>query len=197
MIIPKIWNSSEFRRSYNIVVHLKAPYGNRYSYYMDVLVPLFHLLALALPKQSTANSYGAPFLVKCFCEGLFTCNLGIVQSISIDKTVSESSWTVDGFPSEVDVRLTIEDLYSDLTMAPTTQPRLFMKNSSLIEYLSTTCGLNLTQPQLGQKLAVDINAMLNSFGDIQENVKTETFNFFNRLVSPWVTIGSTSNDMYT
>ena len=196
MIIPKIWDSSEFRRSYNIVVHLKAPYGNKYSYYMDVLVPLFHLLALALPKQATANSYGAPFLVKCFCDGLFTCNLGIVSSISIDKTVSESSWTVDGFPSEIDVRLTIEDLYSDLTMTPTNQPRLFMKNSSLIEYLSTTCGLNLTQPQLGQKLAIDVNVMLNGFGDIPENVKTSAFNFVDSLISPWISIGAGGNDMF-
>ena len=196
MIIPKIWDSSEFRRSYNIVIHLKAPYGNRYSYYMDVLVPLFHLLALALPKQATANSYGAPFLVKCFCDGLFTCNLGIVSSISIDKTVSESSWTVDGFPSEIDVRLTIEDLYSDLTITPTNQPRLFMKNSSLIEYLATTCGLNLTQPQLNQKLRVDINVLLNSFGDIEENVKSEIYHNIGRVVAPWVSIGSTGNDFW-
>ena len=188
IIMPDIYNSSSYERSFSITVHLKAPYGNRFSYYMDVLVPMFHLLALALPKQTSANSYGAPFLIKAYCEGTFTCNLGIVSSISISKNVSPESWTNDGFPSEVDVTLQITDLYSDLTMSPAKAPLMFLSNSSLIEYLATTCGLSLIQPQLNTRLNYTIAAIKNAFGDIDQNVISEVTNTIDNLISPWLSI---------
>lgn len=188
IIMPDIYNSSSYEKSYSIIVHLKAPYGNRFSYYMDVLVPMFHLLALAIPKQTSANSYGSPFLIKAYCEGVFTCNLGIVSSISISKNVSPESWTNDGFPSEVDVTLNITDLYSDLTMSPAKAPLMFLSNSSLIEYLATTCGLSLIQPQLNMRLNYTINAVKNAFGDIDQNIISEVSNTIENLLSPWLSI---------
>ena len=188
VIMPEIYNNSNYDKQYNLVVHLKAPYGNRFSYYMDVLVPMFHLLALALPKQTSANTYGAPFLVKAYVEGVFTCNLGIVSQISIDKRVSPESWTNDGFPSEVDVTLTIQDLYSDLTMSPQNEPGMFLSNSSLIEYLATTCGLNLIQPQLDTKINYTINSIINSIDDIDQNIISEVTNTIDNLIMPWVAL---------
>jgi hypothetical protein len=188
VIMPDIYNSSSYDKSYSITVHLKAPYGNRFSYYMDVLVPMFHLLALALPKQTSANTYGSPFLVKVYCQGIFTCNLGIVSSISINKGVSQDSWTNDGFPSEVDVTLSITDLYSDLTMSPQSSPLMFLANSSLIEYLATTCGLNLIEPQIATRLSLTVQTIKNAFGDIDENVLAEATDFIENLIAPWVYI---------
>lgn len=188
IIMPEIYNSSNYDKQYNMVVHLKAPYGNRFSYYMDVLVPMFHLLALALPKQTSANTYGAPFLIKAYCEGVFTCNLGIVSQISIDKRVSPESWTNDGFPSEIDVTLTIQDLYSDLTMSPQNQPLMFLSNSSLIEYLATTCGLSLIQPQLNTRLQYTIKSITNAFGDIDQNVVSAITDKIDNLIAPWIAL---------
>ena len=188
LIMPQIYNSSSFDRQYNMTVHLKAPYGNRFSYYMDVLVPLFHLLALAIPKQTSGNTYGSPFIIKAFCEGVFTCNLGIVSSITINKNVSPESWTNDGFPSEIDVTLQITDLYSDLTMSPQTSPLLFLNNTSLIEYLATTCGLNLVQPQLQTRVKYTIQTIVNSFGDIPENVVSWATGKVENLMQPWTSI---------
>lgn len=188
VIMPEIYNNSSYDKQYSITVHLKAPYGNRFAYFMDVLVPMFHLLALALPKQTSANTYGAPFLIKAYCEGVFTCNLGIVSSITINKNVSPESWTNDGFPSEMDVQLQLTDLYSDLTMSPQSQPLMFLSNSSLIEYLATTCGLSLIQPQINMRLKYTIQAIKNAFGDIGTNVLSEANNAIENLLSPWFTI---------
>lgn len=188
VIMPEIYNNSSYDKQYNITVHLKAPYGNRFAYYLDVLVPLFHLMALALPKQTSANTYGAPFLIKAYCEGTFTCNLGIVSSISINKNVSPESWTNDGFPSEMDVTLQLTDLYSDLTMSPQSSPAMFLSNSSLIDYLATTCGLSLIQPQINMRLKYTIQAIKNSFGDIGTNVLSEANNMIEDLISPWFSI---------
>ena len=188
LIIPQIYSGSSYERRYSLTVHLKSIYGSKLAYYLDVLVPLFHLLALALPKQTSANTYGAPFLVKVFCDGIFTTNLGIVSSISINKNVDPEAWTVDGFPSEVDVSLEIVDLYSDLTMSPQTNIEMFLANSSLIDYIGTTCGLNFLEPQIANKMKNFITTIKNAFGDIPENIVSVLNDKVDNLVAPWVSI---------
>lgn len=172
VIIPDIYQSSNYDRSYDFVVHLKAPYGNKYCWFMEVGVPLMHLIALGIPKQTTANTYGSPFLLKAYVDGIYNCNLGIVSRMAINKNPSPESWTVDGLPSEIDVSVSITDLYSDLTMTPQSSPLLFVNNSSLIEYLATTCGLSLISPNLQKRWNMTVNAFKNSFYDIDDNIKS-------------------------
>lgn len=187
MIFPQIYQSSDCSKQYSITVHLKAESGSKLSYYMDVVVPLMHLLALALPRQTTSNTYGSPFLVKFFVEGLISCNLGMVTDISINKNVAPEGWTIEGLPNEVDVTLQITDLYSDLTMSPQNEPSLFLNNSSLIEYLATTCGLSIISPQLSKKWDLYVNAYSGAVRDIYPNVKhdiTEKIgNFFQEMTA--------------
>jgi hypothetical protein len=113
---------------------------------MNVIVPMMHLLALSCPRQSTANSYASPFLVKVFAKGWFSCELGIIDSISIDKGGSGDSWTVDGLPSEVKVSLGVKDLYSNLMITRANAPNLFFQNQGLIDFLAVTCGIDITKP---------------------------------------------------
>lgn len=188
LIIPQIYSGSSYDRRYSLTVHLKSIYGSKLAYYLDVLVPLFHLLALALPKQTSANTYGAPFLIKVFCDGIFTTNLGIVSSISINKNVDPEAWTVDGFPSEIDVSLEITDLYSDLTMSPQTNIEMFLANSSLIDYIGTTCGLNFLEPQIINKMKNFITTIKNAFGDIPENVVSVLNDKVDNMMAPWFSI---------
>ena len=172
IIMPDIYQSSQYQKSYSITIHLKAEAGDKLSFLMDVLVPLMHLVALVLPRQTTANTYGSPFLIKAFVEGSFTCNLGMVSNLTINKSASSESWTIEGLPNEIDVTLDITDLYSDLTMSPQNDPRLFLSNSSLIEFLATACGLSLVRPQILTKYQMIVNTVKNSIKDIPENVKS-------------------------
>ena len=169
MVMPDIYQNSSYDKSYSFTVHLKTPYGTKFGYFMDICVPLMHLIALTLPKQSTANTYGSPFLVRAFCEGLFTCNMGIIQSMSITKGVN-GAFSVDGLPTEIDVTVQLMDLYSDLSMSPQNNPLLFINNSSLIEYLSTTCGLSLVNPNFAAKLETIVNSVSNMFADIPDTI---------------------------
>lgn len=184
MIFPQIYQSSEYSKSYSITVDLRTPYGSKLSYYLNIVVPLMHLLCLAIPKQTTANTYGSPFLVKVYYPGVFTCNLGIVQSIQIDKNVTGDSWTVDGFPNHVKVTLNIIDLYSDLSMSKSGDITLFLSNSSLIEYLATNCGVNLITPQLKNRVEVFRSVISQAFDTdvIKESVTEAIFGG----VSDWV-----------
>lgn len=185
MIFPQIYQSSNYSKNYTITVDLRAPYGNKVSYFLNILVPLFHLMALVLPKQTTANTYGSPFLIKCYYPGVFSCNLGIVKSLSIDKSSSGDSWTVDGYPNEVKVTLSIDDLYSDLTMTPSGADSiiLFLSNSSLIEYIATNCGVNLTVPQLSNRLKMITNAIDIAFDSAWDNVAQGARNSIENWVS--------------
>ena len=170
IIMPDIYTSSSYTKSYSLTIVLKNLYGNRYGYYMEVLVPILHLMALSFPSQASANTYKAPPIIKAFIPGVFSCNLGLVSGISIDKSVSNESWTVDGLPNEVTVRLDIADLYSDLTISPSTHPLLFANNSSLIDYLSVSCGLDVMRPNFKKKLSMVVNAVGTNFMDIPSNV---------------------------
>lgn len=169
--MPDIYDRSQFSREYTLDIHLKAPYGNKFAIYMDVLVPMMHLMALCIPRQSTSNTYGAPFLVKAFYPGVFNCNLGIVSSITFTKTVSPESWTTDGLPNEVDCSVQIQDLYSDMAMSPSTDPFLFINNGSLIDYLATVSGLSLIEPQLSTKAKMIVSSYKNAIKNIDDNLK--------------------------
>ena len=170
VIMPDIYKSSSRPTSYQFTVHLKAPYGNKLGIYMDNLVPLMHLVCLAIPKQSTANTYDSPFLVKAFMDGVCNINLGMITDLQVNKSVSEQSWTVDGMPNEIDVTFTITDLYSDLTMSPQENPILFLNNTSLIEYLANTCGMSLVTPKISSKIGMAINTIKNRLTDVPQNI---------------------------
>lgn len=170
IIMPDIYQTSEYSKSYQLTVHLKCPYGSKLGYYMDIFVPMCHLLALALPRQQSANSFGSPFLVKAYIEGSFTCNMGIVSSIQISR--SSEAWSVDGLPTEVDVTLEIADLYSDLSISPQSSPIMFVNNSSLIEFLATNCGLSLTTPNMKLRAEMTINTLAESAKGITNNISS-------------------------
>ena len=168
VIMPDIYQSSQYSKQYSLTVHLKSPYGTKLGYYLDIFVPMMHLVALGLPKQTTANSYASPFLVKAYVEGIFNCNMGIVTSVSITK--NPENWTVEGLPNEVDVTLDIADLYTSLSMTPQSSPMMFINNSSLVEYLAINCGLSVTQPNLSTKYEYLLGAFTNAVTDIPSNV---------------------------
>lgn len=185
IIFPEIYQSSTYRKTYSVSIDLRTPYGNIMSYYLNILVPLAHLLCLALPRQETANTYGSPFLIRAYYPGVFTCNLGLVESISIDKNATGDGWSVDGFPTHVKVTLNIVDLYSDLTISSAKDPTLFMANSSLIEYLATSCGLDLTRPQLRTRITNAITMVKHNFSwdTMKEGVQETIFNSLEDLIS--------------
>ena len=170
IIIPDVYQSSSYSKPYQLTIHLKSPYGTKLGYYLDIFVPMMHLLALAMPTQESANTFSSPFLIKAYIDGVYSCNLGMVENISITK--STESYSVSGLPSEVDVTLNIVDLYSDLSMSPSSSPMLFANNSSLVEYLATNCGITLTAPNFKTKWNNIINTTISSFTDIPSNIKS-------------------------
>ena len=134
---------------------------------MDFLFPLMHIIALAFPQATSANTFSAPFLVKCFMKGVFTCNLGIITGISVQYS---DNFNDDGLYMGATVSLTIQDLYPDISMTPSSDPITFVNNSSLIEYLATKCGLNLLESQFSTKIDLLINTLENFIPDKADSI---------------------------
>lgn len=168
MIFPQIWGDSAYNKSYNITINLVSPYGDKESVYLNCIVPMMHLLALALPRQTTANSYASPFLVRVFSKGWFSCEMGIVDSISIEKG-GGGAWTIDGLPSEIKISLGIKDMYSNLMITPSSEPALFFQNFGLIDFLTVTCGVDITKPQFKLQLDAILTTLTNTLTDIPTN----------------------------
>lgn len=185
LIYPEIWMDSEYSKTYSLKINLVSPYGSKEAIYLNIIVPIIHALCLALPKQTSANSFTSPFLIRGYSTGWFSIDMGMVESIDIDKG-PEQSWTVEGLPTQATVTLTIKDFYAQLMMTRSDQFRLFWTNQGLIDFLGNMCGLDLTKPNSIVKIDVIQMLLANKVSDIipntyyklTEGFKNKVRNFF-------------------
>ena len=183
IMMPDIWSGSDNSKSYSLTFKFKAPYGNKLSVYTDVIVPMMHCIALAYPRATSANSYASPPLVKVYRKGSWTCNLGIVSDIEIVKDEVPEAWNVDGLVTEVTVTLGITDLYSDIALSPANNSVLFANNTSLVEFLATTCGLDLVEPQISKKISNFWNMSVNTVAQLPKTAMGKVTEDIDRVIA--------------
>lgn len=150
MVFPEIWTDSSFSRSYNCKMKLVSPSGDKLSIFLNILVPIYHLLALTLPRQGSGQTYYSPFLVRAYCKSLFNVDMGIITDLSITKG-EEGEWTKDGLPTVADVSFTIKDLYDDLFMSKYENPLSptgIMSNIAELDYIANSCGVNINDQEI-------------------------------------------------
>ena len=149
LLFPQIWSNSQFTKSYNISIKLTTPSYDKFSWWLNIYVPLCHLMALVLPRSEYVNSYTTPFLIKAFYRGMFNIDMGIITEMSFNRG-KEGSWTKDGLPTVVDVSFSIQDLYTGMGM--TSLGAMFkgttLQNVSEMDYIANLCGININEPDL-------------------------------------------------
>lgn len=163
LCFPEIWSDSEFSQSFDVNIKLRCPCPNPVQWFLDIIVPLNHLIAFVMPRtpygkntlgeqfDNVASGYMSPFLVRAFYRGLFNCDMGIITSLSITKG-KEGSWTLNGLPTEVDVSLTIKDLYNVMVMTCQDTPTTFMSNTCFLNYLSNACGISISKMDIDRSI---------------------------------------------
>ena len=156
LLFPEIWTDSSFSRSYSCRMKLISPSGDKLSVYLNILVPIYHLLALVLPRQTKGNpeGYYSPFLVRAYSQGLFNIDMGIITDMNITKG-AEAEWTVDGIPTVAEVSFTIKDLYEGLSMSPMDETigslmplpltEGILSNTAELDYIANSCGVNINE----------------------------------------------------
>lgn len=111
--IPKHWENSTITlptASYSM--ELRTPYGNKFSRFMNLQIPIAFLLAAALPISTGKASYTAPFLVEMYHRGRNQIRLGLIESLSITRGAGNMGWNNRSEFLGVDVSFTIVDLTS-------------------------------------------------------------------------------------
>ena len=177
LIFPKIWSDSSMSKTYNVKVKLVSPDANKLSIFLNVLVPLFHLIGLVAPQSiaSNPNGYTSPFIVRAMYKSFFNVDMGIITSMSIDKG-GNCGWTVDGLPTSIEVDMTIKDLYDmAFTITPTSDTNWFkydtLDNTAQLDYIANLCGINMYKPEIGRQLSMWIvNNGINRVLDIPRNI---------------------------
>jgi hypothetical protein len=146
-MFPEIWKDSSFSRSYNLSFRFHSPYGHRAAIYQNVFVPFLMLLSMVMPVMADKGSYSQPFVFQMDCPGYFACDLGICTDFSFVKGGSDNLWTIDGYPRQIDVTMSVKDLYPVLVASKNTKSMYF--NVGMGTFLDNLAGISLFSSEQG------------------------------------------------
>lgn len=153
LVFPELWSDSDYSTSYDFDIKLRSPDHDDLSIYLNCIVPYIHLLAMTAPRSIDSNSYSAPFLVRAFYKGSFNIDMGLITSLSVTKG-AEGAWNDSGLPTQMDISLSIKDLYSSFSITNNKSISKMINNTAMMDYLSNLAGINLSEPELTRKIAV-------------------------------------------
>jgi hypothetical protein len=183
MILPEIWTDSSFDRSYSLNFKFHSPYGNRLSIFENTIVPLVFLMAMTSPRQVGESSYTTPFCVKCFSKGLFSTDIGIVSSLSINRGEGKNDRTQEGFARTISVSMSVKDLLPRLSMSldAGTWGILGAKNCAFRDYIAFVAGVDMADKEMVRnKFDVYLSVLRNKYSvdKIKSNLR---YSFSNTL----------------
>lgn len=184
LVFPEIWADSSLNKSYSMSFKLQSPSGAREDIFLYILVPYVHLLCMVAPRQITANGFISPFLVRAFCKGWFNCDLGIIESMTITRG-QDGAWSYDGFPTEVNITISIKDLYSSFSINDASDVAMFHSNIGLIDHIATMCGINIHTVEAKRAIMSYLSSFI-SVGFIDTAVRTTIENLVYKSKTSWL-----------
>lgn len=150
IMLPEVWSSSSFSRSYNLTFTLYSPYGIPHCKFETWGPTLAFWLTATLPRQVGAFSYVEPFVLRIVMPGKFNINYGIVESLTIDRGEDKDDWSnTDNLPKTVKLTIAIKDFQPNIMLPQASRSLLkqgyeaLFPASGFAEYMSTICGLSL------------------------------------------------------
>lgn len=188
MYFPELWSDSQYSPSYDVNIKLRSPDKDKLSLYLNIMIPLLHLIALTAPQQLGANGYQSPFLIRGYYKGFFNINMGIITSLSITKG-DKGKWTADGLPTQIDISMNLKELYNVLSLTKSTDIIDEINNTALLDYLANMCGINVNKVDIARSIDIYFNSIkngmvdkitFNKFTDVQEKLTNILNNVFNR-----------------
>ena len=186
MFFPEIWNDSSYSPSYDISMKFRANSGDKLSIYLEIMVPLLHILGMTVPMQLGANGYQSPFLVRIYGQGLYNINMGIISSVSVSRG-GNSAFTADHLPTQIDVSINVKDLYNVLALTQSTKIIDNINNTAMLDYLANLAGININKVDMGRSIDIFFSSVTN--GVIDSLVR-------NRFTSVQQTISNIANSLY-
>jgi hypothetical protein len=148
--IPEHWESSSASLpTQSYTVSLVSPYGNALSQLFSMYIPLFMLLAGALPRSTGKQSYTSPPLVQLFDKGKQQTRLGMIDSISVRRGITNLPYNKHMQAMGIEVTFSVKDLSSIMhipisegfSLNPT--KGLFDEDTVFSDYMGVLAGLDL------------------------------------------------------
>lgn len=101
----------------------------------------------------------------------FNCTMGIIDSITVRRAAQEG-WSKDGLPTEVDVTISIHDLYQNMSLSRDGDYSTY-NNIEYMDMLSTWCGVNMNVPEITRKFRLYEMITKHKFGNLGSNLVEE------------------------
>ncbi len=181
MVFPDQITGVNFSQTASFQVSFVSPYGDPMAVFLWCIVPVMHLLALALPKQVGDNMYTFPFICKVNQKGWFNTDIAAITNVQIQRGgTDDTSWTSNGLSTEWVVSFEVAPLINSLMMPSSENPILFMKNDGLLNYLGNLCGFDLKANNFEEKKQLLLQFSKNKFTDFW------SLNNMNRHISDWM-----------
>lgn len=115
--IPKVWQGSSVQLTHtSYTIDLVSPYGNPISRLLDIYIPMFCLMALAMPLSTGKQSYTSPFLVELYDQGRCVTRLGMVTNMQATRGTGSLGWNAEGHALGVSISFTVEDMSTIMSM---------------------------------------------------------------------------------
>ena len=186
-IYPKIFDQHQSTSSMSMTVNLRASAGDPYSYLMEILVPLFHILGMALPalSKNAASAYSYPPLVQCNIPGVWGTRLGMIQSVSVEKNPDGNDFSINGYPLAVNVTITVEDLQHVLVTSPMDKPAMMLNNHTMFDYIAQCAGVDKYRVngsiRVVTRIALAASSGQNFFTNVGNAILNDAHTFVNRM----------------
>lgn len=120
-------------------------------------------------RQDGLLGYAQPFLVRLSSPGWFETECGAISSITFKKGGDDDLWTLDNLPNEIEVTLSIVDLYPSLVS--TNSFGVLAYNSGLSSFLECMAGVRFDQLNALLKLEAFAKNRLSTVQKIWETPK--------------------------
>ena len=187
-IYPDIYQSSSATSNMSFTIHLVSDSGDPYSYFINILVPMFYLLGMALPALSpnNASAYTYPPLIQCNVPGMWGTRLGMVNSLSFNKNPSGKDVSINGYPLAVDVTISVTDLEHVLLTAPMNKLSVLLNNQTMFDYIAQCSGVDKFRPNGAMrtiaKLALTQSGLTNVFHNVTDALLNDWHSIINRTL---------------
>ena len=186
-IYPEVFQGSTSTSSMSMTVHLTSDSGDPYAYLINILVPTFFILGMALPALSAnnASAYSYPPVIQCNIPGMWGTRLGMIESVSFNKNPQGKDVSVNGYPLQVDVTINVKDLEHTLVTTPMDKPSMFLNNQTMFDYIAQISGVDKYKVNGSMRtiarLALASSAAKNAFDNIGDALLTDWHMGWNKL----------------
>ena len=106
--LPKIWNSSEYNPSLEIVIKLNSPYGDVDSITENIVKELIVLLCMVSPLSYDGVTYGNPPFFTVRAYGISMMNIAVLKTLSINRCGGDIRFNALKQPNDILINMSFE-----------------------------------------------------------------------------------------